>query len=104
MPVAVQPASEGPSIVLLGTAGGPIARADRAGIATLLTIGGKRYLVDASKGVAHQLVQGRACCRCQRENAGAFHIGVVNVADLAVIRSIHPGKLVVGSDQARLTF
>ncbi len=60
VPAAVKPVSEEPiadesGIVLLGTAGGPIARADRAGIATLLTIGGKRYLVDAGEGVVHQL-------------------------------------------------
>ena len=42
-------------LLLLGTAGGPLARADRSGIATLLTLGGKRYLVDAGDGVVHQL-------------------------------------------------
>lgn len=41
--------------MLLGTAGGPLARADRSGIATLLTLGGKRYLVDSGDGVVHQL-------------------------------------------------
>ena len=46
------------SVLLLGTSGGPLARADRAGIATLLTIGGQTYLVDAGEGVVHQL--GRA--------------------------------------------
>lgn len=46
------------SLILLGTAGGPIARSDRAGIATLLTIGTRRYLIDAGEGVVHQL--GRA--------------------------------------------
>ncbi|GEN98931.1 MBL fold metallo-hydrolase [Novosphingobium sediminis] len=45
----------GDSIVLLGTSGGPIARPDRAGIATLLAIGGKSYLIDAGEGVVHQL-------------------------------------------------
>lgn len=52
-PNAQQPAADG--LLLLGTAGGPLARADRAGIATLLTIGGKRYLIDAGEGVVHQL-------------------------------------------------
>ncbi|MEL0252742.1 MAG: MBL fold metallo-hydrolase, partial [Novosphingobium sp.] len=52
---AAKPVAEAPGIVHLGTAGGPIARADRAGIATLLTIGGKKYLVDAGEGVVHQL-------------------------------------------------
>lgn len=52
-PAAHQPASDG--LLLLGTAGGPLARADRSGIATLLTIGGKRYLIDAGEGAVHQL-------------------------------------------------
>lgn len=43
------------SIVLLGTSGGPLARPDRAGIATLLAISGKTYLIDAGEGVVHQL-------------------------------------------------
>lgn len=42
-------------VLLLGTAGGPLARAERAGIATLLTIGGKNYLIDAGEGVVHQM-------------------------------------------------
>ena len=46
------------SVLLLGTSGGPLARADRSGIATLLAIGGKTYLIDAGEGVVHQL--GRA--------------------------------------------
>lgn len=50
---APKPAVDG--IVLLGTAGGPLARADRSGIATLLTLGGRRYLVDSGDGVVHQL-------------------------------------------------
>lgn len=45
-------------LLLLGTSGGPLARADRAGIASLLSIGGKAYLVDAGEGLVHQL--GRA--------------------------------------------
>lgn len=43
------------SLLLLGTSGGPLARADRSGIATLLTIGGKNYLIDAGEGLVHQL-------------------------------------------------
>ncbi|WP_084390853.1 MBL fold metallo-hydrolase [Novosphingobium capsulatum] len=49
------PAQAPDGLLLLGTAGGPLARADRAGIATLLTIGGRNYLVDAGEGVVHQL-------------------------------------------------
>lgn len=42
-------------VLLFGTAGGPLARAERAGIATLLTVGGKNYLIDAGEGVVHQM-------------------------------------------------
>lgn len=49
------PAATDDGLLLLGTAGGPLARADRSGIATLLTIGGKRYLIDAGEGAVHQL-------------------------------------------------
>ncbi|MBC2663520.1 MBL fold metallo-hydrolase [Novosphingobium flavum] len=56
-PIATQPQAQA-SVLLLGTSGGPLARADRSGIATLLIIGGKTYLIDAGEGVVHQL--GRA--------------------------------------------
>ncbi len=51
-PAAVQSAD---GILLLGTAGGPLARPDRSGIASLLSIGGKTYLIDAGEGLVHQL-------------------------------------------------
>jgi ribonuclease BN (tRNA processing enzyme) len=54
--VPQRPAS-GVSLTLLGTAGGPGARVDRAGIATLLQVNGKSYLIDAGEGVARQLVR-----------------------------------------------
>lgn len=54
-PQAVGPQAASPSLLLLGTSGGPLARPDRAGIATLLTIAGKNYLVDAGEGIVHQL-------------------------------------------------
>ncbi|WP_164852696.1 MBL fold metallo-hydrolase [Novosphingobium umbonatum] len=44
-----------PRIVLLGTGGGPGGRVDRAGIATMLEVDGKRYLIDAGSGVSRQL-------------------------------------------------
>lgn len=44
-------------LVLLGTAGGPMPRTDRAGIATLLRADGHTYLVDAGDGVNRQLAQ-----------------------------------------------
>ncbi len=50
---ANQAASDG--LLLLGTAGGPLARPDRSGIATLLTVGGKRYLIDAGDGIIPQI-------------------------------------------------
>lgn len=45
------------SLVLLGTAGGPGATAARAGIASLVRVGDKSYLVDAGIGVARQLAR-----------------------------------------------
>lgn len=59
-PVGAQATStqEQSSLLLLGTSGGPLARADRAGIATLLTVNGKNYLIDAGEGLVHQM--GRA--------------------------------------------
>src|SRR5579883_1738718 len=44
-------------VTLLGTAGGPPARADRAGIATLVEAGGDRFLFDAGRGLLQQLVR-----------------------------------------------
>lgn len=46
---------QGNRLILLGTGGGPGGRADRAGIATLLELGGHRYLIDAGGGVSRQL-------------------------------------------------
>jgi ribonuclease BN (tRNA processing enzyme) len=42
-------------LVLLGTAGGPAIRAHRAQIASLLEIGGKRFLIDCGEGCVTQL-------------------------------------------------
>lgn len=52
---ATESRSQPDGVLLLGTAGGPLARADRAGIATMLTIKGKNYLVDAGEGLIHQM-------------------------------------------------
>lgn len=49
------PVESGVSLVLLGTQGGPEVIAGKAGIATLVTVAGKRYLIDAGEGVAQQL-------------------------------------------------
>jgi len=44
-------------VTLLGTAGGPPARVDRAGISTLVEVGDERFLFDAGRGVMQRLVQ-----------------------------------------------
>lgn len=44
-------------LVLLGTGGGPGAMVDRAGIASLVRVAGRPYLIDAGEGVARQLVR-----------------------------------------------
>ena len=43
------------TVTLLGTAGGPGGKANAAGIATLITVGTHRYLVDGGEGVSRQL-------------------------------------------------
>ncbi len=43
------------TVTLLGTGGGPIGRADRAGISSLVERGDARFLVDAGEGVVRQL-------------------------------------------------
>lgn len=45
------------TVTLLGTAGGPGGMVDRAGVATLVTVGQRRLLVDAGEGVARQLAK-----------------------------------------------
>jgi ribonuclease BN (tRNA processing enzyme) len=55
-PVAAQPPKAGAvTLTLLGTGGGPGGRKERSGIATLLEVGGNRYLIDAGEGVSRQL-------------------------------------------------
>lgn len=54
---AATPAVSPASITLLGTGGGPGGRAERAGIATLLQVGGKNFLIDAGEGVSRQLAR-----------------------------------------------
>lgn len=56
VPVAAGQAEAGAvTLTLLGTGGGPGGRKERAGIATLLEVGGSRYLIDAGEGVSRQL-------------------------------------------------
>ena len=45
------------TLTLLGTRGGPGAMAERAGIASLVSVGDRRYLVDAGAGVTEQLAK-----------------------------------------------
>ena len=45
------------TLTLLGTAGGPGGNVERSGIASLVTVRGRRYLVDAGEGVARQLAR-----------------------------------------------
>lgn len=52
---ATESRSQPDGVLLLGTAGGPLARPDRAGIATMLSVRGKSYLVDAGEGLIHQM-------------------------------------------------
>ena len=52
----VQP-SNGTQILLLGTAAGPLLRADRSEPATLLVVDGRRYLIDCGIGTARRLVK-----------------------------------------------
>lgn len=51
------PAASGTRLILLGTAGGPGARLERSGIASLLVADGTPYLIDSGDGVTRQLVR-----------------------------------------------
>lgn len=48
---------QGTTLTLLGTGGGPGGNPDRAGIASLLTVDGKPYVIDAGEGVSRQLAR-----------------------------------------------
>lgn len=54
-PACVDGESVGTTVTLLGTAGGPIHRRLRSQPASLLSVDGEHYLVDAGDGVARQL-------------------------------------------------
>jgi ribonuclease BN (tRNA processing enzyme) len=51
------PAQTGTTLITLGTAGGPVPRADRAGPSNLLVVNGTLYLVDTGGGVTGRIVQ-----------------------------------------------
>ncbi len=51
--------SDASSLVLLGTAGGPLPSPVRAGIAQAVVVGGRTYLVDCGSGVTRQLRRAR---------------------------------------------
>ena len=57
LPQVATSADSNVSLVLLGTQGGPEAIPGRAGIASLVTVAGKRYLIDAGDGLTQQLAQ-----------------------------------------------
>lgn len=57
-PVAAQ-AENRPRLILLGTAAGPVPRAERSQPASLLAVGGKTYLIDAGDGVSRQFARAR---------------------------------------------
>jgi len=62
-PAAQKPAGPPPDttvLTLLGTQGGPGVTVDRAGEANLLTVRGKRYLIDAGVGVSRRLAEAGA--------------------------------------------
>lgn len=50
-------AAQGTTLTLLGTGGGPGGNPDRAGIASLLTVDGTPYVIDAGEGVSRQLAK-----------------------------------------------
>lgn len=52
-----QPQTPNMTVTILGTAGGPWAHSERSGIATLVTVDQRNYLVDAGVGVARQLAR-----------------------------------------------
>jgi ribonuclease BN (tRNA processing enzyme) len=55
---AAQPGgSPGATLILLGTAGGPVLRATRSQPASLLLVGDTGYLIDAGDGVAAQIIR-----------------------------------------------
>jgi hypothetical protein len=49
--------SSGTTLITLGTAGGPLPRADRAQSSNLLVVNGTLYLIDAGGGVTGRIVQ-----------------------------------------------
>jgi ribonuclease BN (tRNA processing enzyme) len=59
LPVACAAQQEAPAstLTLLGTRGGPGAMPERAGIASLVTVGDRHYLIDAGTGVTEQLAK-----------------------------------------------
>lgn len=52
-----KPMEANETLTLLGTYGGPGASAERSGIASLITIDGHNYLIDAGEGVVRQLAR-----------------------------------------------
>ena len=56
-PLTVRAQQSGTILITLGTAGGPVPRADRMQSSNLLVVNGTLYLIDAGGGVTHRVVQ-----------------------------------------------
>src|SRR6516164_9197390 len=56
-PLAVRAQQSKTILITLGTAGGPVPRADRMQSSNLLVVNGTLYLIDAGGGVTHRVVQ-----------------------------------------------
>jgi len=52
-----KPPAATPSLILLGTAGGPVLRATRSQPASMLVVNGAAYLIDAGDGVSEKVVK-----------------------------------------------
>ncbi|AGH51642.1 MBL fold metallo-hydrolase [Sphingomonadales bacterium 56] len=52
---AETPPAQPPRLILLGTAGGPIARLERSQPANAIVVGGQTYLIDAGDGLLRQM-------------------------------------------------
>ena len=81
------------SLVLLGTAGGPVLRATRSQPASLLVVGDTAYLIDAGDGAAaqiirsgHQLPQVRAVFLTHQHQDHTAGLGALIASNWSVVR------------------
>ena len=85
--------SAGASLVLLGTAGGPVLRATRSQPASLLVVGDAAYLIDAGDGAAAQIIrsghllqQVRAVFLTHQHQDHTAGLGALIAANWSVVR------------------